>query len=114
MGEKNHKYDLGLILLAQENNKRPQGVPEDILLSDESSFPGQWLFVADLFCSVFLCFWRGRRRGGVLVLFVNLMLSKGLSFSPGKMQTHIFTHNSTGPGISTFIPVLLTDPKTND
>ena len=40
----------------------------------------------------------GKEEGGVLVLFVNLMLSKGLSFSPGKMQTHIFTHNSTGPG----------------
>lgn len=55
----------------------------------------------------------GKEEGGVLVLFVNLMLSKGLSFSPGKMQTHIFTHNSTGPWISVFIPVLLTNPKTN-
>ena len=64
MGEKNHKYNLGLILLAQENNKRLQGVPEDILLSDEGSFPGQWLFVVYLFCCVFLCFWRGRRKRG--------------------------------------------------
>lgn len=35
MGGKNYKYNLGLILSAQENNKRLQGVPEDILLSDD-------------------------------------------------------------------------------
>lgn len=34
---KNHKYNLGLILLAQENNRCLQGVPEDISLSDDKN-----------------------------------------------------------------------------
>jgi len=36
MGE-NHKYNLGLIFLAQENNKCLQGIPEDISLSDDKN-----------------------------------------------------------------------------
>lgn len=98
---KNHKYNLGLILLAQENNRCLQGVPEDISLSDDKNslyakvhfqVRGFLLF----FCfAVFLFVFgeeEGKEEGGVLVLFVNLLPSKGLSFSPRKCRhTHFYT-----------------------